>query len=360
MSLIEEKTFRRATINDAKALADLAANAFPGYPFTRIYDPEQVAQGISGGEYRIVAEMPTLGIVATAVLGLGSVMAEVKREIVAMEQRGNGIASDMTAKLVEDAKELDLICYTDARADQPGMQRAALKSGQKAYSLEPGKHVVYSHNEESVEKGPARETMVHLSSLILDENDLFEQLQAWPHEIREYLLANLWQSFAPEPKDPHIAASTLTNPERIAANIHDKLASLDKLNIVTPDQDIEIIFFDHSSLMIIKPDASGFITSLTKNGLPTILTIGERAGLQVITYYGDVDDVDEATMLFHAGMKPVMIRPWKKDYLTQAGWQVGWQKTMNDYENCLHGIKLHPEVEDQLKKFYQRLESHII
>lgn len=113
----------------------------PGYPFESVYDPEMVARSlINPSDYRAVSVDGCGRIVGTAVLGdTGEYMQEIKRVVVDPQLRRNGVASELTMHLVNVARMSRVVPWMDARADQLGMQKAGLRAGLSALSLEIGK-----------------------------------------------------------------------------------------------------------------------------------------------------------------------------------------------------------------------------
>lgn len=137
---IKEYSLRAAQIEDSSQLAEIASVGLPGYPFEYIYNPQAIsAEILQGNDHRIVADSVGYILLGTAVLELGHPMSEIKRVVVSPEMRQNGIAYSMTQYLVDKALRSRLVPWSDVRADQVGMQRAALKSGLLPVSLEQGK-----------------------------------------------------------------------------------------------------------------------------------------------------------------------------------------------------------------------------
>jgi predicted GNAT family acetyltransferase len=351
-------SIRKAAPNDSAKLADLARRSFLGYPFEGVYDPEKVKSGLENGEYRIVAELPGYGIAGTAVLGIenNSPMCEVKRELVDPAFRKNGMAKKITGHLVNDAYKMGYSPWTDARADQIGMQRAAITAGLIPVCLEPGKHVVYSHSSDGIESGPARETMVHLTSLPLDLISLCSSLETWPKNQRKRLIEGLYESFTPPKKCKEVSYGKLPSPKEKAGEIEALLGTELNDGAGYLSEDVAEVRYGGSSMVVIKPDASAFL-----NNPPTreILGLCNSIGLQAATYYADVSDADLAEQLFGYGLEPVMVRPWKDNANDCPKWQAGWRKNMNGYEKCLHSVNIDPEVKSRIMRLADYLKENL-
>lgn len=352
---------RKAILDDAWRIAEVGLLGMPGYPFEYIYDPDKIRMELEQPtHHRIVADHRDYGIIGSAVLGLDELMCEVKRVVVHPLVRRNGAAKVMTTNLVNLAVEQGLISWSDARADQIGMQKAALSAGLRPISLEPGKHVVYSHKVEDLEIGPGRETMVHLTSLMIPEEGLYKDLREWPDELKDALCGNLERSFHPQTKSGEMANSRIPSANWVKKRVDEALQNLPAVySTVSVSEDIITLASGGSQMVVIKPDASAFILSFSgEENLSGLLETAERTGLQIATYYSNITNSAEAMELARCGMEPAMIRPWqKRDEKPQ--WQVGWRRTCNDYAQCLHNIHLDAEVERTIIQFQERLNENI-
>ena len=176
-------------------------------------------------DYRVVSIDVFGQIVGTAVLGnLGDYMQEIKRVVVDPSLRRNGVASEMTKHLVGEANNTGIIPWMDARADQLGMQRAGLKAGLCALSLESGKHCVYHHlDQNGFQIGPGRETMVHITSLTTDLSVLTEELAQWPLILVEQLATNMNQALMPRPKKIEVVNDYLPSAVEVKRRIESEL-----------------------------------------------------------------------------------------------------------------------------------------
>lgn len=337
-------SIRPATPNDASGLARLVTCGLPGYPFEDVYDPNKLSQNITAGEHRLVAIGTDNQIIATGVLGLSSEpMAEVKRIVVAPDYRQNGLGKMLTETLIINCQNLGKIPYADVRAHQIGMQRAALNGGLIPYSLETGKHVVYNHySDQGIDLGSARETMVHMSQLQPDTQELISSLQNWPNTLRLKLKNNLQLALNPPAKDTTTAYQALPKARKVKDQINQKIQQVNPTPTKISD-DVDCLTVGKNQLIVIKPDASGFITTVDPN-LKEVLDISQQIGLQIVTCYSPVDDTSLAT----AGLEPAMIRPWQPNSQTAPRWEVGWRKTMNNYNQCLHPIALDIQVRNSL------------
>ena len=336
---------RPAVPGDAQNLVNLVTRGLPGYPFESVYDSAQVAHAIDQGEHRLVAVGPQKNIIATAVLDISpQPMAEIKRVVVDPEYRHNGLAKTITANLVDDCQKLGKIPWADARADQVGMQKAAINGGLAATSVESGKHIVYQHDQ----LGPARESMVHLSGLHLDTQVMANQLLTWPEALKSTLLKNLESSLRPPIKDERLVREVLPSAAILKETIGHRIEAISGIDVQNLSSYIKLLSLKDSQIIIILPDASGFITQASNSDINHLTKISEKIGLQIITYYCPVDDVQTSQYLMAAGLQPAMIRPWHNDEKSPPQWQVGWRKTMNHYQQCLHSVNLDPTVKDQI------------
>ncbi len=343
---------RPAITGDAQNLVNLVTRGLPGYPFESVYDSTQVAKAIDQGEHRLVAVGPQKNIIATAVLDISSQpMAEIKRVVVDPEYRHNGLAKAITANLVDDCQKLGKTPWADARADQVGMQKAAINGGLAATSVESGKHIVYQHDQ----LGPARESMVHLSGLHLDTQVLINQLSCWPNQLKTILQNNLKASLNPPAKDINLAREVLPSATKLKESIGRRIDDLNGLNVQILSPDIRLLSLKDSQMVIILPDASGFINIASNSDINDLTKISETIGLQIITYYCPVDDIQTSQYLRDAGLQPAMIRPWHNDEKSAPQWQVGWRKTMNHYQECLHPINLDQTTCTQITNLLHQL-----
>ena len=353
-----ERLIRPAKPEDSLSLAELGTRGFPGYPFAEIYDAQQLRTMIEAGkDIRQNLYSSDGSLIATGVLGTeGGPMAEIKRIVVDPYQRRNGHASAITQNLALEAQKQGYIPWSDVRADQPGMQKAALSAGLTAVSLESGKHVVYIHNG----FGPARETMIHMTTLYLPEEQLWHNLKPWPEAVKNALVKNLINSFSPSEKD--VQKSRLLLPDaaevskRVATAVSDQ--DLRNVNIIDANHDLLVINYSGAQMIIIKPDASGFITRYQSHEIAALVGLARKAGLQVVTCYEDIFAADKSRMLYQAGLTPSMVRPWQKKG-GQLKWQIGWRQTMNGFDQCLHNLNLDDQVNRQLLGFTDQLKNNL-
>lgn len=352
----------------AKGLAELAKVGFPGYPFDYVYHPRSLVKALAN-EHRIVALLkPDLQkIIGTAVLGLsqGEFMAEIKRVIVDPSKRRNGLAENMTKRLVQDAKEKGVRPYTDTRADQIGMQIASLRAGLVPYSIETGKHVVYSHLDVTGKHdgGAARESMIHMSILTPPEDLLHFNVNVWDQHIKEKLIENMHKSLKPASKTPEVVKRCLINASAVKRRLLRHVEEHHTEVEVKPSKgDVTEVKYGNVSMVIINPDASGFMNvdkTATSDEVKYMLDFAQRIGLQIVTTYQNVDDLNIIQTLSDAKMEPGMIRPWQTGE-NEVKWQVGMRKTMNDYEQCLHHINIEEGIERQINGFISRLENSVL
>ena len=282
---------RRAQPEDSPALVELVKRGIPGYPFESVYDTEAVRQSlVSPSDYRVVCLDSDSRIIGTAVLGdAGDYMQEIKRVVVDPALRRNGVASEITTHLVGVARESQVVPWMDARADQLGMQKAGLKAGLKALSLESGKHCVYFHlDNDGVQIGAGRETMVHITSLTPDLRELTDLLSLWPLELVETLVANMEKAYAPQTKNIKAVEERIPTAAIVKQRIETKIEEAVKngIQVLTlPNPDLSIITLNDTQLLVVKPDASGFVLSDASSELPAMVQLGHALGLQVITVY---------------------------------------------------------------------------
>lgn len=368
-----EYGIRNAQVDDAMGLAELAKKGFKGYPFESVYHPPSLAEAISNGEIRIVAALkPDLQrIIGTAVLGIDGLMAEIKRVIVDPDFRKNGLAKEMTKSLEKEAKRREVHPYTDTRADQIGMQRASLGAGLKAITVEAGKHVVYEHEVEmpgpgKKQLGPARESMIHMTSLLhADQQRLYKELKQWPSKLKQDLCANIQKALHnPPDKKSHTVTRRLPSAKLVRENILKRLdQKRNGFQVLYDEQDVTIVQYGNAKVTIIKPDASGFIETnkdTSKEEIEYVLSLSKSIGLQIVTSYENTADIKKAELLQRCGLAPAMIRPWQTEKDVGPEWQVGFRKTMNDYDRCLHYIRLDKDVRQQLEEFASVLSENIL
>lgn len=349
---------REARPGDASALVDLVSRGMIGYPFENVYDEESVRGSIQQpNDRRVVAEEDQTGrLIGTAVLGdRNDHMQEIKRVVVDPEVRKNGVATSMTKHLAQLARELRVVSWADARADQPGMQSAALRAGHRATSLETGKHCVYWHLDRNDEHqvGPARETMVHLTSLPVDITVLQRELIHWPEPLVSELLSSLSDALAPQEKDEAIVQRILPSAAEVKRRISENLR---RANVEpTPGSDVVMVRVGDATMAVILPDASGFVVTPPNADLAKAVALGELIGLQTITTYVDVADLESIPKLQAAGLRPTMLRVWQEKESSRPRWQVGWRKVANHYDQSLHYLRLHADVEEQVTKVIARI-----
>lgn len=355
MTEITNYHLRPAVAADAPRLADLVREGMPGYPFESVYDPGALARDISAGETRVVAEItPDLPLLGTAVLGVNPAesMSEIKRVVVDPSARKNGVAKRLVEYLTHEAFQDDLIPWADVRSNQIGMQRSAAAVGMHAVSLEPGKHVVYRHPEPDGDLGPARETMIHMTSLDLPLGHLVHALSSWSNDLQSELIENLSASLSPEPKDPQLALRLLPNAAQVKDRISTRLSHLDVQEI---GPDLTLVTAGAGQMLVISPDASGFITQ--PRNLPELVHLADSGGLQLVTCYNPAADSAVASDLAAAGFTPAMIRPWQPDPASPPRWEVGWRRPANNYASCLHPINLDPAIAAQITGVISQLKS---
>lgn len=353
---------RPAIPQDAPEIATLVARGMRGYPFESVYDAQATYQDIlQGANQRVVAvEHATQTIVGTAVLGdTRNTMQEIKRVVVNPELRGSGIANEMTKWLTQLAQENATIPWVDARGCQPAMQKAALNAGHQAISLETGKHCVYAHQAKDAnqEIGPARETMVHLTSLVPNYHELEAALAQWPLDLVTELARSLVTALDPQEKNTSIVDEILPSAaevkDRILNNLH---------NLWQPDMkqtklnaDLALLTLQNDQMVVVAPDASGFVISQPDQNLATLVQVGHEIGLQTVTTYVNANNTQALETLQAARMKPTMLRLWQDTPDLPPTWQVGWRSITEDFEHTLHYLRLHPLVLQQLLNMISRL-----
>lgn len=359
MTIETRQNIRTAQIEDSPNLALLASKAFVGYPFEYVFEAEGITKAIQDGERRYVMINENNQTIGSAVLGINNTkMAEIMRVMIDPSLRKNGAATSLTRVLSLDAIKLEKYSWADVRGDQIGMQRAALGAGLRAISLEQGKHVVYKHMDENGnDLGPARETMVHMTTLPIDELSLKQQISKLTGQVREQLVTNLKTSLNPELKDKSLSEIILPSASktkyRILNNIELNSQDIDfRLDIST---DILKISVSDVDTIVVLPDASAFI----QKGTQLIKTVDllAKIGVQVITYYCDINNHEQQDYMINCGFTASTIRPWVDEQTGNIVWQISWRKTSNDYQYCLHSISLDRIVERQIMKIINIIEK---
>lgn len=364
MNMIEACYVRRAVPENAAQLAELADKSFSGYPFEEIYREVELAVGIEQGEHRVIAVDPDSQILATAVLGIEKIspMAEIKRVMVDPDWRRNGLATRMTIALAQEADRQGKFPWADVRAHQIGMQKAAVAAGLRPISLERGKHAVFNHYLEDRDIGAARETMIHMTSLQLDERSLLQTIGSWPSNLINLLTRNMRMAHSDisiDTIDSKVARERLSSAAEVSNSIQAKLEILQEttsVEMVEIDSNLALVRAGQSEVLIIKPDASGFISPPIDGDLTGLLPYLENLDLQILTCYIDASAVTGCSSLLAFGFEPTMVRPWQETETEEASWQVGFTKTMNQYGECLHSISLVPEIQQELFRIIDEIE----
>lgn len=352
---------RRAEPGDAAGLVALVKNGMPGYPFESVYDAEAVRRSlISPVDHRIVSVDDQGLIIGTAVLGeTGEYMQEIKRVVVDPVLRRNGVASELTIHLVGLARERQVVPWMDARADQLGMQRAGLRAGLTALSLEMGKHCVYVHQDrDGVQIGPGRETMVHITSLTPDLADLASGLSVWPLDLVEQLIANMESAFSPASKKMEVVNQLISSASEVKQSIETelrKIAGGDLEVVQLANHDLSVLSLGSLKMLVVKPDSSGFLMGEPSADLPQMIQMGHAVGLQVITAYVNIAEISATDLLRRSTMKPSMLRLNQKSTNEKVEWQVGWRSTANGFDDCLHTVNLDDEVVTQINKLISKI-----
>ena len=247
----------------------------------------------------------------------------------------------------------------DARADQLGMQKAGLKAGLKALSLESGKHCVYFHlDNDGVQIGAGRETMVHITSLTPDLRELTDLLSLWPLELVETLVANMEKAYAPQTKNIKAVEERIPTAAIVKQRIETKIEEAVKngIQVLTlPNPDLSIITLNDTQLLVVKPDASGFVLSDASSELPAMVQLGHALGLQVITVYTDIAQTSKIHTLQNAMMQPAMVRLNQKKSGEKIVWQAGWRSTANRFNECLHSVNIDGEVLSQINNLISNI-----
>jgi hypothetical protein len=359
MTIEIPSNIRPAVVEDSQNLASLAGRAFSGYPFEYVFTPEGMREAIQQGERRYVLTDQENKTIGSAVLGVnGSMMAEIMRVMVEPSQRKGGTATHLTKELALEAIRLGIYSWADVRGDQIGMQRAALGAGLRAISLEQGKHVVYEHRDENgVNLGPARETMVHMTTLPIDELDLRREVHKLPLQIRNQLSINITKALNPTPKDTNISSAILPNTSKVKTHIMNNITlNLQAAgSIIKVNSDIVKLSIGDTDTIVVLPDASAFI--IGGDEPKQSLDLLSKIGVQVATYYCDMDNVLMQEHLISSGLEATSIRPWIKEKSGKQVWQIAWRKTSNDYKYCLHSISLDRIVERQIRKVIAIIEN---
>lgn len=359
MSTEIQPNIRKAVVEDSHNLASLASKAFLGYPFEYVFTSEGVSNAISNGEKRYVMRDQIGQIVGSAVLGdSDSKMSEIMRVMIEPSLRKNGAATYLTRHLALEAIQEGKYSWADVRGDQIGMQRAALGSGMKAISLEQGKHAVYNHQDQNGnEIGPARESMVHMTTLPVDELSLKKEIIKLPNSIREELAKNLKNSLSPDSKEKSLSELLLPSANRTKDRILNNLNLNSQIidTCTNLNSDILKITINGVDTIVVLPDASAFI--LNRGDLTKTIDLITKSGIQVATFYCNLNDETMQNKLIALGLEAVSIRPWIIGQSKDVVWQIAWRKTANDYKYCLHSISLDPIVERQLRKIINIIEN---
>lgn len=348
-----------AQIDDGEEIGNVVQLAIPGYPFESASRPYDIVQDIlRGNDYRVVARTEDRKIQGTAVLGTGH-CCEVKRVAVHPAFRQNGLASAMAQNLAARARAEGRQPWADVRGDQIGMQRAALKAGMYPVGQELAKHVVYKHPLGEIDLGAARETMIHMSSLMLSDTILCEQLAMWPNSLIRQLVENIQMGLNPKPKDQGIVSEILPSPQIVRQRVSEqtsKQSAVDKRTQV--DEDIEILDIGMTKLLVVKPDASAFLLTISSENLGAALKMAGAMGLQVVTYYLDAGALNNQELLADSGMQPSGIRVWQEMQDSEPTYQIAWRKTMNHFDSCLHSVNIDPPVLNVLSRRLDLIKSY--
>ncbi len=345
---------RKAETKDADLLSQLARAGFPGYPFLGVYQPEIIRQQIQNGEQRYVLETE-MGLVATAVLGGSQQMREICRVVVSPQYRGNGVGKAITKSLYDEATINGWSPWADVRAVQPAMQRSALSAGMYPVSVESGKHVVYDHRDQNDHPtSPARESMIHFTSLIADPSQLRRQLNLWPLSLKQVLLTNIKSALNLSQPDRGLAHLLLPDAQSVKSKIHSELQKMSLATDITRDSDIEVIDLSGNKVLIIKPDASAFILENNHPGSVDLNTLAEL-GIQVVTAYCDAGQIDTINSLARLKMEPAMLRPWRNEIGSATVWQVGCRRFLNQGHQLIEPVNIDPQIRSQLEQFFTYL-----
>lgn len=114
----------------APALSDLYRKVFASYPFP-VFDPDYVAQSMDTGTlYFGIFESDRLVAAAGADMDLSNLNAEMTDFAVLPEYRGRHLSSVLLAAMEKEVKNRGInVCYTIARATQPGINIVFTKGG---------------------------------------------------------------------------------------------------------------------------------------------------------------------------------------------------------------------------------------
>lgn len=358
---VEQLHIRKSHVSDSEGLVELVRKGMRGYPFESVYDLDEMRRSLQNpNDYRIVSVDETGRIVATAVLGdSGDYMQEIKRVVVDPDFRGRRVATSLTTYLTEYAVENGIVPWLDARGCQLGMQKAGFNAGYQALSLEIGKHCVYFHVDKEtglLEVGPGRETMVHMTFLKGNLRDLAAGLSQWPLDLVEILVGNMEAAFNPQPKKKDAIANFLPSASLVKKRIQSGLDRLRGGNALVNNLtgDISVVTIGDLTMVVVKPDASGFYFSGVNENLPVMVDLGQELGLQTMTAYIDVDLIRYHDLLRRAGLHPTMVR-LDKEKDGPSTWQVGWRVTANGFYDCLHYVNLDRMVESQIKTLISQI-----
>lgn len=345
----------KAKKHNSTELANLAGIAFPGYPFEYVFSKTGVEEAINNGEQRYTLQDDAGKIIGSAVLGLDDTpMAEVKRVMVHPDYRANGVASKLTQHLCKDAAINNKIAYAEVRADQIGMQKAALSAGMTAISVEPGKHVVYTHDQ----LGPAREGMTFMTTEDISLNYLKASLRNVPKSIRQRLAVNMNSSLVTRPKDYHVAHTELVSPSDSKRLVLNNLLYINAggPNLEIVSNDIAIWRKGGLEIIFILPDRSAFISTTETSKINHSLI--ENSGVQIATIYVNMADYLNNSRLWHSKYEPTSVRLWKSNDVNKSEWQIGWQARYNNFEDCLHTINLDPTIKEQIIKNIEVVDNN--
>ena len=232
--------------------------------------------------------------------------------------------------------------------------------------METGKHVVFYHEDSDHNPlGPARESMIHMTSLKAKPESLYSGLKKWSPDVTKILIENMKRAYhEPKEKSKKISQKHLPSAQEVREQIHQRLdESKNDFSVLHDEQDVTVVQRGNIKMTIVKPDASGFIetnSDTTKEELDYILTLSESIGLKIVTSYENADDLEKVSLMNECGLTPSMIRPWQTQADGDPQWQVGFRKTMNEYNNCLHHIRIDHDVRQQLEDFAVGLEQNVL
>jgi len=353
----KEINIRQAIPEDAIELAGLARRGMPGYPFESVYDPDALRSELGPENKRIVA-VSEGSILGTAVLGDGY-MAEIKRVLVDPDNRAKGLGHRLTENLKQKAIASGVVPWADVRADQIGMQKAAYAYDLRLnpISVETGKHVVYSHKNET---GPARESMVHMSGLPLAKRNVAfdSEINKWPAPSIKQLVDNMARSLISQDKDRQLVGQILPSASLVKKQIENSVNSSGLLHTQLTGDIIQLTK-DGAKCIVITPDASGFVEGDNAESIISLVDKGLDLGLQIITCYLPISNIQMVNKLIQSGLEPAMVRPWQSSKEAIPEWQVGLRKTANHYEKSLHVINLDPWVHAGIMEVIKSIDSII-